>query len=471
MTQLPRTAAVVGGGTMGCGVAAALALGGIPVTVLVRRQDAVEETRTRVESRIAAHVALGLVDDGAAATAGNRVHVALDAGAGGYDIVVECVAEDAAAKREVLAALEPVLSESGLLTTCTSSLSVDELATGLSDPSRFLAWHWFHPGDLVRVVEVVGGTRTDPAAVETLRAWSLALGKAPVCLRRDIRGFVANRLQYALVREAYALVEAGVCSPEDVDVAVTDGIGARWSAVGPFTAADLAGLDVHGAVAALLFPELDCSTTVPTLLTETQASGALGVKNGRGLRGTYTPEQTEALLLRRDTALAGVQTGRTVEGQPLTPDECAARARETAATIDLDTLDRSGPGTAVLLWRDEESEGWLNLWWEPRDTGYHDHDGSAVGVHVLEGRAWNEPFLIDGPRRALEYGPGDSFSFPGDGIHRMEHEPGAVTIHVYSPPLRALGHYEVQDGRLHRRPAAPDEPTPPSPGLVSSLGA
>ena len=82
----------------------------------------------------------------------------------------------------------------------------------------------------------------------------------------------------------------------------------------------------------------------------------------------------------------------------------------------------------------EHSEAWLNLWWQPRDTGYHDHTGSCVGVHVIEGRAWNEPLTVGEPPEAREYGPGESFWFPGDGIHRMDHQAGAVTIHVYSPP-------------------------------------
>jgi hypothetical protein len=156
-------------------------------------------------------------------------------------------------------------------------------------------------------------------------------------------------------------------------------------------------------------------------------------------------------------------------GGPLTPGQCAERARAAAELIDLAALERTGAGEARLLWRDEHSEAWLNTWWQPRDTGYHDHDGSCVGVHVLAGRAWNEPLPI-GERRVAEYGPGDSFSFPGSGIHRMDHEAGAVTIHVYSPPIRRIGHYDVVDGMLQRTSCAPDEPSPPSRGLNAALG-
>ena len=155
--------------------------------------------------------------------------------------------------------------------------------------------------------------------------------------------------------------------------------------------------------------------------------------------------------------------------RPLAPHECADRARLAAGLIDPGLLDRAGPGEAVLLWRDEHSEAWLNLWWQPRDTGYHDHTGSGVGVHVIEGRAWNEALTVGTAPGSREYGPGDTFWFPGDGIHRMDHEAGAVTIHVYSPPIQAIGHYDLHDGQLRRTQLRPDEPSPPSAALYEAL--
>lgn len=156
-------------------------------------------------------------------------------------------------------------------------------------------------------------------------------------------------------------------------------------------------------------------------------------------------------------------------GHDLSQDECAAVAREAAALVDLASLERTGEGSFELLWRNAHSEAWLNLWWEPRDTGFHDHSGSSVGVYVLEGRARNEALVIGGDRRVREYGAGESFSFPGAGIHRMEHDRGAVTIHVYSPPIAAIGHYDVIEGELRRHAGPPDEGSPPSPGLTASL--
>jgi hypothetical protein len=156
---------------------------------------------------------------------------------------------------------------------------------------------------------------------------------------------------------------------------------------------------------------------------------------------------------------------------PLTPLECMERAERAAFALDLSALDRTSAGGALLLWRSEASEAWLNLWWQARDTGYHDHDGSCVGVYVIEGVARNEALMIGQSRRVREYRAGDRFAFPGSGIHRMEHEPGAVTIHVYSPPIRSIGEYELEGGELRRRPVAPDEPSAASPRLLAALEA
>jgi len=154
---------------------------------------------------------------------------------------------------------------------------------------------------------------------------------------------------------------------------------------------------------------------------------------------------------------------------PLQPDECAAMARHAAGLVDMAALPRAGTGASTVLWQDEESVAWLNVMPEPRDTGYHDHDGSAVGIYVIEGNVTNEGLPLGGPRRPRHYGPGDSFSLPGSAIHRMYHDIGAITIHVYSPPLRSLGYYEVVGGLLQRTPGPPDEASPESPRLLESL--
>jgi 3-hydroxybutyryl-CoA dehydrogenase len=152
-------------------------------------------------------------------------------------------------------------------------------------------------------VEIVPAEATAAAVTDRVEAFSRAIGKQPVRVA-DVPGFVANRLQYALIREAYHLVAAGVCTPADVDRVVTAGLGPRWAAIGPFLSMDLAGLDVHRAVVEQLFPRLSAGTTVPPVLSALTDEGALGVKSGRGLLGHYDERQVQEVIeLRARTLL------------------------------------------------------------------------------------------------------------------------------------------------------------------------
>ena len=288
--QLPEHVAVVGAGTMGAGIARVFAEAGASVRLCARRESSLETARGRL-GETAARVRLTTSAD-----------EALDAA----ELVIETITEAAEPKRTLLARAEERASPDAILTTNTSSLPLAALAGALRRPERFAGLHWFNPPELVELVEVVGGERTSPETLDALAGWMEELGKAPVVVRRDVPGFVANRLQYALLREAYALVDAGVCSFADVDRAVTHGLGARWAAIGPFETMDLAGLDVHAAVAANLWPELSRESEPSPSIARALGSGALGVKSGRGLRGEYEPADAAALVARRDRVLRGV---------------------------------------------------------------------------------------------------------------------------------------------------------------------
>ena len=286
--ELPREVAVVGAGIMGSGIARVFAEAGCNVRLCARRATSLEAARPRLGAHA---VALTTSPEEALA---------------GAELVVETIAEAVEPKRALLALAERVAVPDAILTTNTSSLPLASLAEGLERPERFAGLHWFNPPELVELVEVIGAERTAPETVGTLVDWAEALGKAPVVIRRDVPGFAANRLQYALVREAYALVDAGVCSLADVDRAVTHGLGARWAAIGPFEAMDLAGLDLHAAVTARLYPELATTQEPSPTLAGVLATGALGVKNGRGLRGDYEPSTAAELVARRDRVLQGI---------------------------------------------------------------------------------------------------------------------------------------------------------------------
>lgn len=162
-----------------------------------------------------------------------------------------------------------------------------------------------------------------------------------------------------------------------------------------------------------------------------------------------------------------------VDDHALSPRECLAVARDAAVRVDPVAHVRPGARERIfeLLWRTEHSEAWLVSWSEPRDTGFHDHDGSNGAVVVLEGRITEEPLVIGGPPRVFEYRAGEALSFSGGRIHRMHHDPNAVSIHLYSPPIRRIGSYDLVDGALVRTPGSPDDESPETPGLDAAISA
>jgi 3-hydroxybutyryl-CoA dehydrogenase len=278
--ELPHEVAVIGAGTMGPGIARTFADAGASVRLTARRESSLDAARERLDDvRV-------------------LLTTSLDEAIEGVGLVVETIAEDVSAKREVLTRAEAGAAPDAILATNTSSLRLEPLARGLKRPERFAGLHFLNPPELVEAVEIVGADRTSPETLETLAAWMAEIGKAPIVVRRDVPGFVVNRLQYALLREAYALVDEGVCSFADVDRAVTYGLGARWAAIGPFETMDLAGLDVHAAVAANLWPQLSNTMEPSPSLAQARNRGRLG----------DTP--LEVLQERRDRVLRGLQTLR-----------------------------------------------------------------------------------------------------------------------------------------------------------------
>lgn len=302
---LPARAVVVGAGTMGARIAACLARAGIAVCATARREETLRSAAATIHAALA-EPAESLV----------RLTTDADAELARADLVIETIREDHADKTAVLGHVTARVGPDAIVTTNTSSLDLAALATAADGPERFAGLHWFNPADLVRLVEVVPAPDTSAATVETLRGWMVALGKTPVVLARAVPGFVANRLQYALIREAYALVAAGVCTLAEADLAVTGGLGPRWAAVGPFQSMDLAGLDVHLAVAEALFPVLATGSEPPGLLADLVAAGRLGAKSGTGLLGDYPPPRREALAARRDSVLRSISDAVTRKEAP-----------------------------------------------------------------------------------------------------------------------------------------------------------
>ena len=275
--SLPQRVGVLGGGRMGAGVAHAFLMAGCAVTVIERDAQAEASARSRVLESLDRSLARGA--EGTREEYERMLATALDATAlAGCGLVVEAVPEDRDLKVEALRSVEASLSDDAVLASNTSSISIDDLATALQRPHRFLGLHFFNPVPSSTLVEIVMGAATDPALEVAARDWVAAIGKTGVVVR-DAPGFASSRLGVALALEAIRMVEAGVASAADIDVAME--LGYRH-AMGPLRTTDIGGLDVRLGIAEELHATLGDRFEPPALLRRLVAEGHLGRKSGRG---------------------------------------------------------------------------------------------------------------------------------------------------------------------------------------------
>lgn len=277
--------AILGAGVMGRNIARTMAGAGHEVALY---------------SRSAATLSAAL--DGLQAGAVDGVHT-VAAAVRGAEVVIESVPESLELKVSVLRAAQAAAPAGAVIASNTSSLPLGELGASLRAPDRFLGWHWFNPAHLVPLVEVVMTPSTDPG----LLAWSVSVlrdaGKTPI-EAPAVEGFLVNRLQYALIREALALIEAGLATAEQIDAVVTACLGPRWAVIGPMQATDLAGLSTAVAVARQLFPGLSAVREPQPSLESLVTEGRLGASAGRGF--FPYPDGGLGARERRDRGLAAV---------------------------------------------------------------------------------------------------------------------------------------------------------------------
>ena len=303
--EWPRVVAVVGGGRMGSGIAEAFCAGDLDVRITDADPERSAQARERVIKRARTHVDEGLIQ-GALIDRAERVQAcdSIAEACAGAELVLEAVAEDMEVKHAVLAEIEGAASEDAVLATNTSSLPVDRLAEPLRRPERFLGMHWFNPPEWTPGVEVIAAPRTDPAVADRVVTFLRALGKAPAVVKSST-GFVANRLQMALLCEAVRCVEDGIASPEEIDEVVRSTFGFRLPFFGPFQIADMAGLDVYSAVLAQHRDGLGERFFIPELLRERLEAGATGTSSGAGFYA-YADGEPDRLLRERDERYAAL---------------------------------------------------------------------------------------------------------------------------------------------------------------------
>jgi 3-hydroxybutyryl-CoA dehydrogenase len=253
-----RSVAVVGTGRMAPGIAAACAAAGCEVVVAGRDEDKAVAAAQRAS------------EFSGRAVAGRALAAEAVAGA---DCVIETVAEDAEVKRELFGRLAEWAGTGCVLATNTSSLAITSLGEAVDEPGRFAGFHFLNPAHETSVVEVIAGERTDTATVDALAGLGRRMGKTPLIVRKDVKGFIWNRLQLALLREALHLLDEGIADIGSIDAAVSDGLAPRWVGAGPFATADLGGIHTWAIVAGELFPVLSNEAGVPRSLGDRADDG------------------------------------------------------------------------------------------------------------------------------------------------------------------------------------------------------
>lgn len=295
---------IAGAGTMGYSMAQIFARYGYDVTVYDLAEAALDNARLRIAQGTDNLVADAEItrEEGDALLA--RLEYTCDKACfADCDLMVESIVEKLEIKQSFYREVSELARPDAILASNTSGLSINALAEAVAGPERFIGMHWFNPSNIIPLIEIVRADATSDECAAAVRDVASRIGKKPVVVARDVPGFVANRLQFAVLREALHLVEEGVVDEQGVDDVMRYGLGVRYACLGPLAVADFGGLDTFHHIASYLNADL-CNAAEPSdLLTERYESGAFGVKAGRGFYDysdgrdvTATQERDEAYL-------------------------------------------------------------------------------------------------------------------------------------------------------------------------------
>ncbi|RLL41104.1 3-hydroxyacyl-CoA dehydrogenase family protein [Oceanobacillus piezotolerans] len=292
---------VLGAGTMGHGIAQNYALAGFSVALYDLKTEYLSKALSLINTNLTLLVQEERIDSARKEEALNRITVTTDLkeAVGDTDFITETIIEVLDAKHQLYRQLDELVPEEVIIASNTSTFSLEQLTKSMKNSKRFIITHFFNPAQLVPLVEIVKRDETPEKVVDQTVALMKKIGKEPVVLQRDIPGFIANRLQAALVREAFHLLEEGVADAKSIDLALTAGPGFRWAFIGPLETADYGGLDIWKSVVENLAPELSQAEKVPSFINEKISQGKLGTKAGEGIYN-YSETLVEKALEKRD---------------------------------------------------------------------------------------------------------------------------------------------------------------------------
>jgi 3-hydroxybutyryl-CoA dehydrogenase len=292
-----KKVAVIGGGVMGRGCSQVFAAAGYQVSLQSRKQETLARALEAMREDLVflADRGVGRKEDTDAIVSRVAPTQSLEEALQDADFVLECVYEDLTLKQDIFATMDQMAPPSTVLATNTSVMSITEVASRSQRRDRIVGAHWWNPPTLIPLVEVVRHVEVADWAIELTTKLLAGIGKRPIVVQKDVPGFVANRLQHALMREAISIVERGIADAETVSEALKSGPGLRLPVLSPLETADMGGLDLTLAIHSYVFRYLEDSHEPSPLLREKVARGELGFKTGgKGFR-EWTPEQMKAL--------------------------------------------------------------------------------------------------------------------------------------------------------------------------------
>jgi 3-hydroxybutyryl-CoA dehydrogenase len=309
MAQIENIA-VIGAGLMGHGLAQIFALNGYPVRLMDVEQERLDKAIENIRSNLTlmAERGIGQSEEIDPAIARVKTMTDLKEAATGAHFVVEAVLENLELKQDIFKDLDQICPDKTILATNTSVISITEIAQKAKDRGRILGTHFWNPPYLIPLVEVIRGEDTSEEAMDVTYALMKRVGKRPVRVNKDVPGFVGNRLQHALWREAISIVERGIADPATVDECIKFGFGLRLPVLGPLETADMVGTDLTLAIHNYILKYIESSPEPSPLLKKKVEEGDLGFKSGRGFQ-EWTPEEAQKSRKRLQEYLLKVTKG------------------------------------------------------------------------------------------------------------------------------------------------------------------
>lgn len=296
--------AIIGAGTMGHSIGLSAAWSGLSVKIFGVDARDLETAQKGFEAKLRLMSANGLISDEQVKEIAERVVFtsSLEEAVKEAEFIIEAVPENMELKHNIYRQLEGLAANDIIIASNSSGLMPTALAEGMKHPERFVLTHFWNPAHLVPLVEIVGGEKTDEKTLQQTKTLIEQMKKQAVLLNKELPGFIGNRLQFAMFREAQALLDAGVATKEDIDAAVTYGIGRRLPVTGPLQTADLGGLDIFHAISDYLFEDLSTDQKPGPTLSSLLEKGELGTKTGSGFY-QWPQAQSEAVQGKREEAL------------------------------------------------------------------------------------------------------------------------------------------------------------------------